>query len=99
MLTQIWVALCVYLLLASLKFANKLDSSMQRLLRLLDLNRGCRHAWSAAVMYPASGAAGWPRALVGKRGSAPDQARELERLSALGGFGRSRFDRWCHDVA
>jgi len=24
------------------------------------------HGWSAAVMYPASGAAAWPRALVGK---------------------------------
>lgn len=37
-LTQIWIALCVYLLLAFVKFANKLAASMQRLLRLLHLN-------------------------------------------------------------
>jgi len=37
-LTQIWIALCVYLLLAYLKFANQLQSSMQQLLRLLHLN-------------------------------------------------------------
>jgi putative transposase len=37
-LTQIWIALCVYLLLAYVKFAHKLASSMQRLLRLLHLN-------------------------------------------------------------
>ena len=37
-LTQIWIALCVYLLLAYLKFANKLACSMQQLLRLLHLN-------------------------------------------------------------
>jgi len=37
-LTQIWIALCVYLLLAYLKFANKLAASLQQLLRLLHLN-------------------------------------------------------------
>ena len=37
-LTQIWVALCVYLLLAFLKFKAKLDTSMQQMLRLLQLN-------------------------------------------------------------
>jgi putative transposase len=37
-LTQIWIALCVYLLLAYVKFAHKLASSMQQLLRLLHLN-------------------------------------------------------------
>lgn len=38
-LTQIWViALCVYLLLAFLKFKAIIDHSMQQMLRLLQLN-------------------------------------------------------------
>ena len=37
-LTQIWIALCTYLLLAYIKFAAKLSWSMQTLLRLLQLN-------------------------------------------------------------
>lgn len=37
-LTQVWIALCVYLLLAYLKFKAKLGSSMQQILRLLQLN-------------------------------------------------------------
>jgi len=37
-LTQIWIALCVYLLLAFLKFRATLDLSMQQMLRLLQLN-------------------------------------------------------------
>jgi hypothetical protein len=37
-LTQIWIALIVYLLLAFLKFRAKLDHSMQQILRLLQLN-------------------------------------------------------------
>lgn len=37
-LTQIWIALCVYLLLAYIKFQSKLDKSMQQILRLLQLN-------------------------------------------------------------
>jgi putative transposase len=37
-LTQIWIALCVYLLLAYLKFQSKLNKSMQQILRLLQLN-------------------------------------------------------------
>lgn len=36
-LTQLWVAMCVYLLLAFLKFKAKLDLSMQQMLRLLHL--------------------------------------------------------------
>lgn len=28
-MTQIWVAMCVYLLLAYLKFCNKIDTSLQ----------------------------------------------------------------------
>ncbi len=37
-LTQIWISLCVYLLLAFLKFQSKLQKSMQQILRLLQLN-------------------------------------------------------------
>lgn len=37
-MTQIWIALCVYLLLAYLKFRSKLPKSIQQILRLLQLN-------------------------------------------------------------
>lgn len=37
-LTQIWIALCMYLLLAYIKFSAKLGWSMQAMLRLLQLN-------------------------------------------------------------
>ena len=37
-LTQVWIALCVYLLVAFLKFKAKLGVSMQQILRVLQLN-------------------------------------------------------------
>jgi Transposase DDE domain/Domain of unknown function (DUF4372) len=37
-LTQIWVAMCLYLLLAYIKFMSKLGLGMQQILRLLQLN-------------------------------------------------------------
>lgn len=37
-LTQIWVAMCVYLLLAYLKFTSRANVSLQQILRLLQLN-------------------------------------------------------------
>ena len=37
-LTQIWIALCIYLLLAFLKFQSELQKSTQQILRLLQLN-------------------------------------------------------------
>lgn len=37
-MTQIWIALCIYLLLAFIKFQSKLGRSMQQILRLLHLN-------------------------------------------------------------
>jgi len=37
-MTQIWIALCVYLLLAFIKYQSKLKRSMQQILRLLQLN-------------------------------------------------------------
>ncbi len=38
MMTQIWIAMCVYLLIAFLKCQSALTKSMQQLLRLLQLN-------------------------------------------------------------
>lgn len=37
-MTQIWISLCVYLLLAYLKFSAKLSWSLQRIVRVLQLN-------------------------------------------------------------
>jgi len=37
-MTQIWIAMCVYLLIAFLKFQSSLTKSMQQILRLLQLN-------------------------------------------------------------
>ena len=37
-MTQLWIALCVYLLMAVLKFQSKLQKSTQQNLRLLQLN-------------------------------------------------------------
>lgn len=37
-MTQIWIAVCVYLLLAFIKFLAKMKKSMQQILRLLQLN-------------------------------------------------------------
>jgi Transposase DDE domain/Domain of unknown function (DUF4372) len=37
-MTQIWIALCVYLLIAFIKFQAKLKQSMRQILRLLQLN-------------------------------------------------------------
>ena len=37
-MTQIWIAMCVYLLLSYIKFLNHIQSSLQQILRLLQLN-------------------------------------------------------------
>ncbi len=37
-MTQIWIALCIYLLLAFIKFQSRLKKSMQQVVRLLQLN-------------------------------------------------------------
>lgn len=37
-MTQIWIALCVYLMLAYLKFVSKTKRSLQQILRLLQIN-------------------------------------------------------------
>jgi len=37
-MTQIWIAMCIYLLLSYIKFCNRLCLSLQQILRLLQLN-------------------------------------------------------------
>jgi putative transposase len=37
-LTQLWIAMCIYLLLAWIKFCNRMSSSIQQMIRLLQLN-------------------------------------------------------------
>jgi len=37
-MTQIWIAMCIYLILAWLKFSSQLNASLQQILRLLHLN-------------------------------------------------------------
>ena len=37
-MTQIWIAMCVYLIVAFLKFQSKMTKSMQQILRVLQLN-------------------------------------------------------------
>jgi hypothetical protein len=37
-MTQVWVAMCIYLMLAYLKYLSKVSASMQQILRLLQLN-------------------------------------------------------------
>jgi len=37
-MTQIWIAMCIYLLIAFIKFQSKLTKSMQQILRILHLN-------------------------------------------------------------
>ena len=37
-LTQIWVAMCTFLLLAWITFSSRIDSSLQQMIRLLQLN-------------------------------------------------------------
>ena len=37
-MTQIWIAMCIYLLIAFIKFQSKLTRSMQQILRILHLN-------------------------------------------------------------
>ena len=37
-MTQVWIAMCVYLLLAYIKFTSKTDLSLQQIIRLMHLN-------------------------------------------------------------
>lgn len=51
-LTQLWIALCVYLVLAWLKFKSKIGLSMQQMLRLLQLNLFERRDLEALLKPP-----------------------------------------------
>jgi len=37
-MTQIWIAMCVYLMISFIKHTSKITKSMQQILRLLQLN-------------------------------------------------------------
>ncbi len=37
-LTQIWIAMCTYLIVAYLKFSGKLDLSIQQIIRIFQIN-------------------------------------------------------------
>ena len=37
-MTQIWIAICMYLLLSYIKFLNHIQPSLQQIIRLLQLN-------------------------------------------------------------
>lgn len=53
-LTQIWIAMCVYLVLAYIKFSAKLKITMQQILRLLQLNLFDRRSLLALFKPPES---------------------------------------------
>jgi len=57
-MTQIWIALCVYLLLAFLKFQSKTIKSMQQILRLLQTN--LFEKWSLADLITGNGSGKHP---------------------------------------
>ena len=51
-MTQIMAALCVYLLLAYLKFQSKIDKSLQQIIRLLQLNLFARRSLRELLKPP-----------------------------------------------
>jgi putative transposase len=51
-MTQIMAALCVYLLLAFLKFQSKIDKSLQQIIRLLQLNLFARRSLLELLQPP-----------------------------------------------
>ena len=54
-MTQIMAALCVYLLLAFLKFQSKISKSLQQILRLLQLNLFARRSLIDLLQPPDPG--------------------------------------------
>ena len=48
-MTQVWVAMCIYLMLAYLKYLSKVSASMQQILRLLQLNLFMRRDLNALL--------------------------------------------------
>lgn len=51
-MTQIMAALCIYLLLAYLKFQSKIGQSLQQIIRLLPLNLFARRSLLALLQPP-----------------------------------------------
>jgi IS4 transposase len=51
-LTQIWIAACIYRILSYIKFANQLGFSLQQILRLLRLNLFERRGLLALLKPP-----------------------------------------------
>jgi len=51
-MTQIWIALCAYLVLAFLKFQSKIGRSMQQMLRILQLNLFERRDFKELLLPP-----------------------------------------------
>jgi putative transposase len=52
-LTQLWITLCLHLVLSYLKFSSKIGKSLQQMLRLLSLNLFQRCSLSALFAQPA----------------------------------------------
>ena len=48
-MTQVWVTMCIYLMLAYLKYLSKVSASMQQILRLLQLNLFMRQDLNALL--------------------------------------------------
>ena len=48
-MTQVWVSMCIYLMLAYLKYLSKVSASMQQILRLLQLNLFMRRDLNALL--------------------------------------------------
>lgn len=51
-MTQIWIAMCIYLILAFLKFESKTKQSMQQILRLLQTNLFEKRSLGDLIMGP-----------------------------------------------
>ncbi len=51
-MTQIWIALCAYLVLAFLKYQSKVERSMQQMLRILQLNLFDRRDFKELFLPP-----------------------------------------------
>jgi len=65
-LTQVWIALCVYLMLAYLKCKAKLGSSLQQILRLMQLNLFARRNLIELFKPPSPQHTVSPQLLLGK---------------------------------
>lgn len=65
-MTQIMAALCVYLLLAYLKFKSKLGKSLQQIIRLLQLNLFVRRSLLTLLHPPDNAGLSPPQLRLGR---------------------------------